>query len=308
MQITNAQLNSDSIRHPLVDNSPPPWASAWGEDKYGIFAEFTVPVTTGSSVTQRLRWLPAGTFTMGSPEDEPGRYPDEGPQREVTISKPFWMFATPCTQALWTAVMGENPSTFRHDQRPVENVSWDDAVQFIEKLNESVGALFLQLPTEAQWEYACRAGTTEATYAGPIELLGENHAPILDDIAWYGGNSGVDFELENGVDSSYWSEKQYDHQTAGTRIVGQKDPNRWGLFDTLGDVLEWCHDLWSDDYVAAETVDPSGPAGGHKRVLRGGSWNDVAQSVRSAYRDGLGPGLRDYYVGFRCAQVQEPSQ
>ena len=304
--MTDAIMDSTTrIRHPLVDGCPPEWASGWGQDEFGIFAEFSLPEGGGRWVTQRMRWIPAGRFLMGSPEDEPGRDSDEGPQRGVMISKALWIFDTPCTQALWRAVMGDNPSRFVDPDRPVEQVSWDDTNAFIAKLNSAVGGLALRLPTEAEWEYACRAGTTEATYAGPMEILGNRNAPVLDEIAWYGGNSGVDFDLEDGWDSSNWPEKQYDHQKAGTRKVGEKLPNRWGLFDMLGNVWEWCSD-WYDAgaYRASASVDPTGPTDGHYRVLRGGGWSDSAQGVRSAYRYHYEPGGRDGNFGFRCAQVQ----
>jgi formylglycine-generating enzyme required for sulfatase activity len=290
----------------LVDGSPPEWASGWGQDDFGIFAEFSLLAGDDEWVTQRMRWIPPGTFLMGSPEDEPGRNSIEGPQHEVTISKALWVFDTPCTQMLWHAVMGENPSYFVDPRRPVEQVSWDDTTPFIGKLNSAVPGLALRLPTEAEWEYVCRAGTTEATYAGPIELLGDNNAPILDDIAWYGGNSGVDFDLDNGWDSSVWPEKQYDHQRAGTRKVAEKLPNRWGLYDMLGNVWEWCFDWYDADYYgASESADPSGPAEGRFRVLRGGGWDSGGRGARSACRGHLVPNDRSYVVGFRCAQVQE---
>ena len=136
---------------------------------------------------------------MGSPEDEPGRWDDEGPQHRVTLSQGYWMFDTPCTQALWSAVTGQNPSEFQHPGRPVENVSWSDVQSFLSTLNRLVPGLDLALPTEAQWEYACRAGTASALYSGPIEILGDNNAPALDPIAWYGGNSSVGYDLEGGV-------------------------------------------------------------------------------------------------------------
>ena len=300
--------SSSRFRHPLVDGMAPEWALGWGQDVYGLFVEFSLPGGGGEWVTQRMRWIPAGPFKMGSREDEPGRYKNEGPQHTVTISKPLWVFDTPCTQALWQAVMGANPSYFKDPRRPVETVSWDDAQGFIAKLNSAVPGLELRLMTEAEWEYACRAGAREptATYAGPIQILGKCNAPILNDIAWYGGNSGVDFDLDNGWDSSGWPEKQFNHTKAGTRKVMLKRCNRWGLYDMLGNVWEWCLDWYDAGYYAnGDVVDPRGPDQGRNRVLRGGGWSGGARLARSAYRSGSDPGLRDYDVGFRCAQVQE---
>jgi formylglycine-generating enzyme required for sulfatase activity len=167
-----------------------------------------------------------------------------------------------------------------------------------------VPGLAPRLPTEAEWEYACRAGTETATYAGAIEILGENNAPILDAIAWYGGNSGVGFALENGVGSSGWSNKQHEHTQAGTRKVAAKEPNPWGLYDMLGNVYEWCED-WYGSYDAVEVTDPTGPDWGTYRVYRGGSWLSSARLVRAACRNRLAPSLRWFDQGFRLARGQE---
>ena len=282
------------------------WASGLGRDRYGLFAGFTLP---GTEVTQRLRWCPPGRFLRGSLKDEEGRWSAEGPQHEVTLAEGYWLFDTPCTQALWEAVMGENPSRFRSPTRPVEQVSYEDVQTFLQKLNARVGGLELCLPSEAQWEYACRAGTTTATWAGDLTILGENNAPELDKIAWYGGNSGVGFELENGEDSSGWPGKQHEHTRAGTRPVGQKAANPWGLHDMLGNVWEWCADHWHESYSGAPTdgsawIDRAGAA---YRVVRGGSWYYDARFVRAAYRFWFVPGFRYDYLGFRCARVQGES-
>ncbi len=298
----------DAGLHPLVDGDPPAWASAWGEDRFGVYAAFTF-----AGVTQRMRWIPPGVFDMGSPEDEPGRYDDEGPVHPVTIAYGFWMFDTPCTQALWQAVTQTNPSEFKSPMRPVETVDFEDVRTFIDRLNRQIEGLDLTLPSEAEWEYACRAGTTAATYAGPMRILGEANAPILDPIAWYRGNSGVDFDLENGWDSSAWAEKQYPHSVAGTQPVKLKRANPVGLYDTLGNVWEWCADTWHHDYSGAPAdgsawIDPALETGA-RRVVRGGSWNGGrARGVRAACRSRDGPAdcLND--LGFRCARVQSASE
>ncbi len=300
-------LTIDAGLHPLVDGDPPEWASAWGEDRFGVYAAFTV-----EGVTQRMRWIAPGVFSMGSPKDEPGRYDDEGPVHTVTIAYGFWLFDTPCTQALWEAVTGDNPSRFKSPTRPVESVSFAAIGAFIEALNRRVDGLNLTLPSEAEWEYACRAGTDAATYAGPMTIRGEANAPVLDPIAWYRGNSGVDFDLDNGADSSGWPQKQHPHTRAGTRPVALKRANPWGLYDTLGNVWEWCADTWHDSYNSAPAdgsawidADPGGEA---RRVLRGGSWGNDARFFRAAYRSFAHPVPRDDYTGFRCARVPSDSE
>jgi formylglycine-generating enzyme required for sulfatase activity len=298
-------LPARPVPRPAEPNPRPPWASDWGEDGFGRFARIAV-----GGASQTMRWIPPGTYLMGSPDDEPGRYSREGPRHRVTISAGFWLFDTPCTQALWSAVMGGNPSRFKSPDRPVENVSWHDAKGFIERINGRVSGLNLTLPTEAQWEYACRAGTDTATYAGPMPILGERNAPALDPIAWYGGNSGVDFDLDNGFDSSGWPEKQYPHTRAGTRPVARNHVNAWGLYDMLGNVWEWCADTWHGDYTGAPTdgsawIDAAPGGNGEAwRVVRGGSWGDFARIVRAAYRGHIDPTVRDNSLGFRCARVQ----
>ena len=304
--LTPVRVSSDVEQVVLRTTTLPRWASAIGRDKYGLWAEFTIegnaakpptkraakkksapPKVPLGPVRQRLRWIPPGRFLMGSPPDEEGRYSGEGPQHEVTIAEGFWMFDTPCTQALWEALMGENPSEFQSPDRPVENVSWEDCRKFVEKINEKFDlekvGLSLSLPSEAQWEYACRAGTTTATYAGPLKIEGENNAPILDVIAWYGGNSGIDFELSNGYDASEWPEKQFEFDKAGTHPVARKKANPWGLYDMLGNVWEWCKDVWVEDYTEKSRAAASADSASARRVIRGGSWlNDARACARRA--------------------------
>ena len=247
-----------------------------------------------------------GTFLMGSPENEPERSDNEGPQHAVTIEHGFWLFDTPCTQALWEAVMEKNPSRFQSPTRPVERVTWNNVQAFLKRLNGRIADLDLALPSEAQWEYACRAGTETAIYTGDLAILGKHNAPALDPIAWYGGNSGVKFDLNDGHDSSDWPEKQYPHTTAGTRPVQQKRANPWGLYDMLGNVWEWTQDHWHENYQGAPDDGSAWSSGdaGAGRVLRGGSWYDYARRVRAAYRLHGRPDIRNDDVGFRCARVR----
>ncbi len=292
----------------LLGPAKPDWADTIGRDDYGVFVTIQVPALRGKPVTQLLRWIPPGRFTMGSPKNEPGRYPHEGPAQEVTIGQGFWLFDTPCTQALWRAVMGKNPSRFKSADRPVETVSFNRVQTFLTRINRAMPGLDLILPSEAQWEYACRARTKAATYAGPMVIVGERNAPVLDAIAWYGGNSGYVFELKNGRNSSGWPGKQYPHDRAGTLPVALKAPNPWGLYDTLGNVWEWCPDHWHDRYADAPIdgsawVDPS-RSGAVGRVIRGGSWFNDAPSLRSASRIAGHPTYCDDDLGFRCARVQ----
>jgi formylglycine-generating enzyme required for sulfatase activity len=252
---------------------PEPWASDWGEDDYGIFMGFTY-----KGVRQDFRWIEPGTFLMGSPENEPQRETDET-QHKVTLSKGFWLADTTVTQALWEAVMGENPSRFKDANRPVENVSWKDAQSFISKMNGMKAELRLCLPTEAQWEYACRAGTTTPFY------FGEQISP---EIVNYNGN----YPYNNGRKGEYRQQ---------TVEVGSLPLNDWGLYEMHGNVWEWCQD-WYGEYPARPVVDPQGVGSGVNRVLRGGSWLSDGGYCRSAYRHLSDPADRDGGDGFRLAR------
>jgi formylglycine-generating enzyme required for sulfatase activity len=200
--------------------------------------------------------------------------------------------------------MGKNPSRFQSPTRPVEQVSWHDVQDFLKRINDRIASLDLTLPSEAQWEHACRAGTETAIYTGALDILGENDAPALDPIAWYGGNSGVDFDLDNGYDSSNWPEKQYPHTRAGTRPVKLKRPNPWGLYDMLGNIWEWCQNSVRGYDENAQT----NPIGSLKAVasyaVRGGCWITSAYNVRAACRGRISPDGRRDHIGFRCARVR----
>lgn len=276
-----------------------PWMSACGCDPYGVWCAFEV-----GGVTARMRWIPAGRFVMGSsPWTTALRNDKERPQHEVTLTRGYWLGETPVTQALWRVVMGKNPSRFVSDDRPVEQVSWLECEGFIARVNTTVTGLSARFPTEAEWEYACRAGTTAATWAGDLKIFGAYYAPSLDAVAWYGGNCGVDFELKNGEDRTEWPEKQYDHRFGGTHPVARKPPNPLGLHDMLGNVDEWCGD-WLGEYDEVSVVNPTGPSSGALRVFRGGSWGSGARDVGAANRIGRPPELRYDGVGFRLARGQ----
>ncbi|MDA7864653.1 formylglycine-generating enzyme family protein [bacterium] len=209
-----------------------------------------------------FKLIPAGTFIMGEGDDA----------HDVTLTQPFNMGVHEVTQAQYEQVMGVNPSHFKDADNPVEKVSWEDAVEFCRKLSElpaekAAGNVY-RLPTEAEWEYACRAGTTTKYSFGDDESE-------LGDYAWYGFNSDQK-----------------------THPVGSKKPNAWGLYDMHGNVWEWCQD-WEEDYPSGSVTDPSGATSGSFRVLRGGGWYGTAGYCRSAYRDGGGPSIRGYDLGCR---------
>jgi formylglycine-generating enzyme required for sulfatase activity/serine/threonine protein kinase len=291
-----------------------PWSSAHGQDQWGTWADLTI-----AGVTQRFRLIPAGTFTMGCDDaetaaawenaektfDQAPRGWFVAPQHPVTLTKPFWLADSACTQALWQAVMGANPAAFHDDpQRPVEQVSWDDCQSMLAAMNKLDARFAARLPTEAEWEYACRAGTTTALPCGDIAYLGAHNAPALDPLAWYGGNSGIDDPNRLAVDAKAWLEKQYAFDRAGTHPVRLKAPNAWGLYDMIGNVWQWCSDMYGD-YPSGAVTDPPGAASGSYRVIRGGCWGIGPASCRSADRSGYAPGFRGSFLGFRlCLPVQ----
>lgn len=275
----------------------------------------------GPEVEELEGWsvIPAGTFTQGSPTNETGRFPDEGPQREVTITRTFYLQQTAVTQAQWEGVMGNNPSNFQsgsNEDRPVENVSWWDAIAYMNALSAQEGfkecyvvsgcdgtpggggylcesIIFVgldcegyRLPTEAEWEYAARAGTTEMTYGG------DHHGRrtcdpslVLSSVAWWCGTAG-----------------------STTHPVGQKDPNPWGLYDMIGNVWEWASDSYENiAYETGSIDDPislsSGSSADLLPVFRGCSWGTQAQFCRAAIRNGDDPDFRSNQLGFRAART-----
>ena len=167
-------------------------------------------------------------------------------------------------------------------------------------LNRSYGYIF-RLPSEAEWEYAARAGTNTAIYTGDLTIVGKRNGPELDAIAWYGGNSGVNYS--GGYDCSGWDGKQYSSSQCGTHPVGGKKPNDWGLYDMIGNVWEWVQD-WKGDYPSGTVINPIGPSSGAYRVVRGGSWGDFARYCRSASRSSDTPGNRFNNLGARLLRTQ----
>ncbi|MFH1885413.1 MAG: formylglycine-generating enzyme family protein [Pseudomonadota bacterium] len=258
------KIGVDTSWRPIPEDVAPDGSGAMG-------SSFT------NSLGMKFVWCPPGTYMMGSPSSEPGRYDNET-QHQVTLTRGFHMQTTEVTQGQWNKVMGSNPSHFEDcgADCPVEKVSWDDAQEFIKKLNRMEGKTY-RLPTEAQWEYAARAGSVTAFANGGIIEMECGHDPSLSVIGWYCGNA-----------------------SAKTHPVAQKQVNAWGLYDMYGNVYEWCLD-WYDGYPSGSVTDPTGPSSGSYRVFRGGCWNNYARICRSANRIRYDPGDRNYNLGFRLS-------
>ena len=267
------------------------------EMRYGGKSESkTITVQENRSLSVAFSWVErpdvpegyvlveGGTFRMGSPSNEAGRYDDEGPQHSVTVGS-FYMKATEVTQKEWRAVMGSNPSRFKGDNHPVEKVSWYDVVKYCNALSKKEGrtpvyringnsvtanwsADGYRLPTEAEWEYAARGGKNSRGY----KYSGSNS---VGSVGWYDDNSG-----------------------SKTHPVGQKQANELGLYDMSGNVREWCWD-WSGDYSSGSQSDPRGPSSGSNRVGRGGSWGNSGRRLRSASRFSYSLGGSGFNLGFR---------
>ena len=281
----------------LPEGSPPPaiapFDAATARKHQEAWAEYLgVPVEYENSIGMKFMLIPPGEFDMGSTEEEiaelreegkiknlPGWYfrllGSEAPKHRVRISHAFWLGITDVSQAEYERVMGKNPSRFKGDpNRPVEHVSWNDAVAFCQRLGqlpeEPSSRSPYRLPTEAEWEYACRAGTTTRWY-------GTDHEEALKELAWFALNA-------NGT----------------THPIGQKKPNAWGLYDMHGNVRNWCADRFGEDYYfRSPALDPGGPLLGERRVHRGGCWPDRPALCRSAFRHNFAPDRRDVAVGFR---------
>ncbi|WP_199246143.1 formylglycine-generating enzyme family protein [[Phormidium] sp. ETS-05] len=224
--------------------------------------------------------IPGGTCRMGSPNSEPGRYSNEGPQHQVTI-KPFHLSKYPITQAQWEAVMGNNPSYFQGANLPVDSVSWFDAVAFCQKLSQQTGITY-RLPSEAEWEYACRANSSTPFHFGDT---------ITAELANYDAHHSYALAPKG----------QYRQQTTA---VGSFSPNAFGIYDMHGQVWEWCQDVWHPNYHHAPADGTAWETEGEaRRVLRGGSWYHFSASCRSASRDGNDAGDGSWLHGFRVVAV-----
>ena len=304
-----AALSVESVQRKLKDRPPlaiAPFTAeqarqhqeSWAKH-LGVPVERTFDLPRGVELTFLL--IPPGEFMMGSspeeqerslkeaeadttkrpPDTNPDLIPPEGPQHRVRISRPFYLGKYEVTQAQWEAVMGNNPSQFKGPANPVERVSWNDIQPLLERLDGqcAIEGMRFELPTEAQWEYACRAGTTTARYCGDSE-------EGLREIAWFKANSG-----------------------GRPQPVGQLQPNAWGLYNMQGNVREWVADRWGRDYFrVGPMVDPTGPSSGSNRVGRGGSWANAAWNCRSAVRNWGQPGAKRGFAGFRLALSFPSSQ
>jgi len=239
----------------------------------------TLQFDFGEGVTMELALIPAGEFMMGGPNSEGIRHPEEGPRHRVRITRPFYMGRHEVTQSQYERIMGVNPSHFRGADLPVEQVSWEEATDFCRRLSQRTGRT-VRLPTEAEWEYACRAGTT---------------TPFC-----YGGSLGSEQANFNGESPYGDAPKGVSRKT--TTPVGSFEPNAWGLYDMHGNLKEWCFDRWDEDYYkSSPEQDPTGPADGAFRVKRGGCWYDLGVMCRSAHRGVSGQICSNYYIGFRVA-------
>ncbi len=255
---------------------PYPWASDWGEDRYGLWMALTC-----QDVRHVFRWMMPGVFMMGSAIKEKGRY-DREDQHQVTLSKGFWLAETTVTQVLWQAVMKQNPGRFKGEQRPVEHISWEDCKAFIEQLKQLYPDINLRLPWEAEWEYACRAGTNSVF------------------------NFGDELTLDQVNYNGHWDAFEFadDAKREATNVKSYAC-NDWGLYDMHGNVWEWCEDVWQDNLDNESVTDPWNQPllaeTGAERVIRGGSWSYHGRDVRSAFRSRCSPDERIVNLGFRLA-------
>ena len=272
-EVLAALANQKTIVIPTATNPPKPPANI----NVNINPQSSFTEDLGKGVKLEMIAIPGGTFWMGSPENEAERHDNEGPQHQVTVPS-FFMGKYPLTQAQYQAIIGNNPSYFKGNNRPVETVSWDDAVLFCEELSQRTGKSY-RLPSEAEWEYACRAGTKT-----PFSF-GDNITP---DLVNYDGN----YPYKSAPKGKYRQQ---------TTDVGTFPPNSFGLYDMHGNVWEWCEDDWHENYINAPTDGSAwnSRSGSNTKMLRGGSWSSIARYCRAAYRGRYSRGDRNYCCGFR---------
>ncbi len=286
--ILTALKASEDLKTTSFAGTPPAWSNASGKDQYGNWAELTV-----AGVTQRFRWVAPGTFMMGSSSAEKtvalqsgaaiSSVNDETPHL-VTLTKGYWLADSACTQGLWLAIVGVNPAAFKESlENPVEMVSRDDCEDFLGKLNAKIPGAKFRFPSEAEWEFACRAGTT-TPYS-----FGETITPAQVN---YDGNH----PFGTGQKGLFRQK---------TVSVKSLPPNPWGLYEMHGNVWQWCSD-WYGDYPSGAVSDPNGPPSGLGRVVRGGGRRNSAWHCRSASRSGSGPSYRNSSLGFRLAAQASP--
>ncbi|AFY39448.1 Sulphatase-modifying factor protein [[Leptolyngbya] sp. PCC 7376] len=300
-------VGSQQVKAPEFASPKPEAVVLKSEEKAAKTLPKSLVEELGNGVKLEMILIPKGNFLMGNTDEEVARlikesgddwYNCEKPLHRVEITEAFYLGKFQVTQGQWQAVMGDdNPSHFKKgDDYPVEQVSWDDCQKFLEKLNQKTGKQY-RLPSEAEWEYACRAGTTRRYYFG-------DNAEQLGDYAWFADNSG-DKRLDS---AEIW---RIDSANYGGRItgnncrihpVGQKKPNQFGLYDMYGNIWEWCEDSWEDSYKISRNQKPFVNSGA-KKVIRGGSWISNPRNCRSAYRNYNTPGVRNYSVGFRVVCV-----
>ena len=274
VQFANTAVSVRAIEE-NIDREPEPVKA---EEKPDISGKTSGRPNPFASFEAFFVHIAPGTFPMGSPEYETGRS-DHEIMHEVTLTKGFYMLKTSVTQGQWKAVMGNNPSSFADGggNCPVESISWNECQEFIRRLNEGNDGIY-RLPTEAEWEYACRAGSLTPLCNGEISELYCAHDPVLSEIGWYCGNAG-----------------------RKSRPVAQKSPNAWGLYDMHGNVSEWCQD-WYGEYGSDSQTDPCGPESASGKVVRGGSWLSNAKNCRSASRFNWLPDAGIEFIGFRLVK------